>query len=201
MPVRLWFQKSLFALLLAFTLGTTACQDETAAPVMQSTHQAYDLVGFLDQEADALSAQKALVTKTVSTADNPTETKTISTINWAEELAPFADADINKPALAGLFTEEVKTNPLGQQVRRYTAKEDADTNVQQVTYLFDAQGRLVQVDATIVQENMLFNTQKILHLEAQPSAAPTIRLYRLDETQKLMFMDAQRYGVLGEIAR
>lgn len=169
------------------------------APVMQSTHQAYDLVGFLDQEANALMEQKAASRKTVSEAGTLKEAKTISSMNWSEELGVFADADINKPALKGLFTKQVSSNAQGQQVLHYKAADGADTNVQEVTYTLDAQGQLVQLDATIVQENMFFNTLKQMHLEAQSGSSPRLIRYHLDETQKLLLMGADRYSITGEV--
>ncbi|WP_062543506.1 hypothetical protein [Rufibacter tibetensis] len=195
-----WFKASTFAL-ITFMIGATACQDETTPRVMQSTHQAYDLIGFLNKEAQALSAQKAAARKKVSTPEGSAETKTFPSLNWSEELAPFADADINKPALKGLFDEQVTTNALGQQVRTYKAKEDASTNVKEVTYTLDAQGQLVQLDATIAQENMLFRTQKQMHLKVQAGSSPSLTRYRLDETQKLLLMGADHYSVMGEVVK
>ncbi|KAA3440489.1 hypothetical protein FOA19_07500 [Rufibacter hautae] len=200
--LRFWYQKSTLVLLSAFVLGGSACQDKgTMAPVVKSTHQAYDLVGFLDREAQALNTKKAMVRKAVAEDGTVKETKTITSLNWTEELAPFADADINKPALKGLFTVDSSSDALGQQVRRYTAKEDARTNVQEVTYTLDAKGQLVQLDATILQDNMLFGTKKVLHLEAHSGTAPHLVRYHLDETQKLLLMGAERYSVTGEVAQ
>ncbi len=200
MLVNQWFRKSAVLLFTALSLGASACQEETTAPVVRRIHQAYDLVSFLDQEAKALSDLNAVSRKSVSQDGSVTEAKIISTINWAEELGSFADADINRPALAGVFTKEVSSDALGQQVHRYKAKEDASTNIQQVTYTLDAKGQLVQLDATIVQENFLFKTQKLLHLEAHSGPSPRLVRYFLDETQKLMLMDAQRYTITGEVA-
>ncbi|KAA6438120.1 hypothetical protein FOE74_00325 [Rufibacter glacialis] len=194
-----WCKTSNLVLLAAFWMGATSCQDETIAPVMQSTHQAYDLVGFLDQEAQALQQQKAASHKTVSEAGAKKESKIIEALNWAEELAPFADADINKPALKGLFTQTESTNALGQQVLRYQAKEDAATNVQEVTYTLDSQDQLVRLQATIVQENMLFKTRKRMHLEARSGAPGRLTRYQLDEMQKLLLMEADHYSVTGEV--
>ncbi|RNI23673.1 hypothetical protein [Rufibacter latericius] len=201
LPFRFWVKKSTFVLLSSvILLGSSACEDEgTTAPVVQRTHQAYDLVSFLDQEAQALMEKKATVRKTVSEAGKIRETKTFPSLNWTEELAPFADADINKPALTGLFNKETSSNAMGQQVIRYKAKEDASTNVQEVTYTLDAKGQLVQLDAVILQENMMFNTKKLLHLEAHSGPSPRVVRYHLDETQKLLFMGAERYSVTGEV--
>jgi hypothetical protein len=199
LPVHSRFKTSTLALLVVFTLGATACQEETTAPVVQSTYQAYDLVGFLDQEAKALTEQQAAARKTVSEAGTQKEAKTIASLNWSEELGAFADADINKPALKGLFTKNVSSNALGQQVHHYQAQEGAKTNVKEVTYTLDAQGQLVQLDATIVQENMLFKTQKQLHLEAHSGPSPRLIRYHLDEMQKLLLMGPDRYTITGEV--
>ncbi|MBC3539403.1 hypothetical protein ACFSC6_17930 [Rufibacter sediminis] len=200
MPFRFWVKKSTFVLVSALLLGTGACQDDgKAAPEVPRTQQAYDVVSFLDQEANALTAKKAAVRKTVSKEGKVNEEKIFTSLNWTEELAPFADADINKPALKGLFDEQTFTNAQGQQVRTYKAKEDASTNVQEVTYVLDAQGQLMQLDAVIVQENMMFNTKKLLHLEAQAGPSPRLLRYRLDETQKLLLVGAERYTVTGEV--
>ncbi|WP_205501389.1 hypothetical protein [Rufibacter psychrotolerans] len=201
LPARQWLQKSAVIICAALAVGASACQEDTAAPAARRTQQAYDLAGFLDQEAKALSAQQAAARKTVSEGGVIKEAKTVSTLNWAEELGPFADADINKPALTGLFTKTTSFNAQGQQVHRYQAKEDVASNVKEVTYTLDAQGQLVRLDATIVQENMLFQTQKLLHLEAPSGPSPRLLRYSLDETQKLLLMEPDRYRVTGEVIR
>lgn len=189
-------------LLLAFTLGlTTACDEEPTAAERRASQvmQAFNVVEFLEQEVQSLSSQKVAVQKYVSKGSEAIETKAFQNLNWVEELAPFADADLNKPALIGLFTEEQTLDEAGQTVRRFVAKEAADTNVQEAVYTFNAQGQLVQLDATIRQENMLFETLKQLHLKVDPSATPRLQRYRLDETQKLLFMGAEQYGVEGKV--
>ncbi|WP_161947714.1 hypothetical protein [Rufibacter ruber] len=183
----------------ALAVWVSSCQEQPAPTAAQSKQQAFGLEAYLNQEAQNLHQATAAVTKTVSENGKAQETKTFSQLNWAEELGPFAEADINKPALLGAFTEEKTTNAAGQTVHRYRAKEEADATVRDVAYTFDAQGQLVQVDATLVQENMLFNTQKKLHLELQPAASPRLQSYSLDETQKLMFMGPQRYSVAGKV--
>ncbi|WP_460444331.1 hypothetical protein, partial [Amycolatopsis magusensis] len=95
--------------------------------------------------------------------------------------------------------EEVSTNAAGQTVKHYRAQEDAKTNLQEATYTFDPKGQLVQVDALILQENLMFKTRKKLHLEARPNQTPRLKRYRLDETQELMFMSPDEYGVEGVI--
>ncbi|MFB9863084.1 hypothetical protein [Rufibacter immobilis] len=201
--VRFWFRRAPLLGLVFILFGASACEEEqpTGPTTARRTQQAFDLVTFLDQETKALSAQPAAVRKTVSEEGKPTETKTIATLHWGEELGAFADADINKPALTGAFTQETSNNAAGQQVHRYKAKDGANTNVQEVTYTVNAQGQLVQLSATMVQENMLFRTQKQLFLQAQPGATPSLQRYRLEETQKLLLMDAQHYGVAAEVVR
>lgn len=178
------------------------CQEEpTAASRAAQVKQAYDLEAFLNEEAQALSQATSKVTKTVYETGHPKETKTLSQLAWDQELAPFSEADLNKPALIGLYTEEISTNAAGQTRKQYRAKKNAKTNIQEAVYTFDAQGRLVQVDAVILQENMLFKTRKKLHLEARPDQKPRLQRYRLDETQELMFMSPDEYAVEGVVLK
>jgi hypothetical protein len=189
---------SFICLCLAFWMSS--CQEEpTAASRAARVKQAYDMEGFLNQEAQALAQSQPKVTKTVYETGKAKDTKTMQGVDWPSELAPFSDADLNKPALMGLYTEEVSTNAAGQTVKHYQAQEDAKTNLQEATYTFDPQGQLVQVDALILQENLMFKTRKKLHLEAQPNQTPRLKRYRLDETQELMFMSPDEYGVEGVI--
>ncbi|MFC6996491.1 hypothetical protein [Rufibacter roseus] len=195
--------KKTFQLLLAgLVLSLSACDDAPApGGVKSEVQQAFDVNGLLAQEVDALAKQEVTVKKTVSKGGAAEETKTFKNLNWVEELAPFSDADLNKPALVGLFNVEETTNSARQTVRRYTAKEDADTYVEEAVYTFNPEGQLVQLDAIIRQDNVLFNTLKQLHLKFDPTAIPRLQRYRLDETQKLLFMDQEMYGVTGEIIK
>ncbi|WP_460893673.1 hypothetical protein [Rufibacter soli] len=189
-----------FLICLCLPLAMGSCQEEpTAASRAARVKQAYDMEGFLNQEAKALAQAQPKVTKTVYETGKAKDTKTLSTLKWADELAPFSDADLNKPALMGLYSEEVSTNAAGQTVKHYRAQEDAKTNLQEATYTFDPKGQLVQVDALILQENLMFKTRKKLHLEARPNQTPRLKRYRLDETQELMFMSPDEYGVEGVI--
>ncbi|WP_192822638.1 hypothetical protein [Rufibacter sp. LB8] len=191
-------KKLFFFACVAAIIGVQSCNDApNPAGLSPQNTQAFDVNAFLAQEAEALNQAKAPVSKTVTQADQKAETKTISGLDWAQELAPFSDTDINKPALMGLFNEEKSTNAAGQTQHRFTAKPDASTNVQEVIYTFNSQNQLVQVDATIVQENMLFETKKVMQLVAQPEKTPRLQRYRLQETQKLLFMSEDAYGVEG----
>lgn len=190
---------SLTCCAVAFWLSS--CQDQPVASVAQANQQAFDLEGFLNQEVKNLEQAQAAVTKSVSEDGQPKETKTFRQLNWAEELGAFADADINKPALRGQYTEETTTNAQGQTVRRYHAKEGTHANVREVVFTFDRQNRLLQMHAALDQENILFRTQKQLQLELQPDAVPRLQRYRLTETQKLLLMGQEQYGVAGEVVQ
>ncbi|WP_345167063.1 hypothetical protein [Nibribacter koreensis] len=103
--------------------------------------------------------------------------------------------------MLGLFDIEKTTNAQGQQVHHYTVKEDADAIVKEATYVLDAQGRLVQFEATMLQKNFLFTTHKQLFIKAQPGLMPSLQAYSLDESQTLLFSNSERYGVQGQIVR
>ena len=192
-------RKSSLLLGLAVSLSMVSCQDQPMPKAARSTGQAFDLVGFLDREAQALSQSNAKVKKTVLEDGQVKETKVLQSIDWPQELGTFADADLNKPALLGLFAIEKTTNAQGQQVHHYTAKEDADAIVKEATYTLDAQGRLVQFEATMLQKNFLFTTSKQLLVKAQPGTTPALQAYSLDESQTLLFFDTERYGVQGQL--
>ncbi|QHL88077.1 hypothetical protein GU926_11800 [Nibribacter ruber] len=186
---------------LSVCLLSVSCQDQPVPRAARSTHQAFDLVGFLDQEAKSLEQAHAQVKKTVLEDGQVMETKTMQDIEWAQELGTFSEADLNKPALLGLFDVQKTTNAQGQQVYQFTAKEDTDAMVQKATYTLDGQGRLVQLEATLLQKNFLFTTHKQLTLHAQPGTHPQLQSYSLDESQTLLFSNTERYGVKGEVVR
>lgn len=185
----------------ALLLWLSSCDAPATNPARLNTHQAFDLAGFLNQEANALAQQKVAVKKTVSEAGEAKETKTLQNLDWKEELGSFADADINKPALKGLFDIDKATNPAGDQLIQFTAKEGAKTPVRRLSYVLNSKGQLLQLNAMINQESFLFKTYKRLYLEANPSQTPQLQLYQLEETQKLLFMHPEEYGIVGEIAR
>jgi len=195
--------KNIFILTLCgcFLLLSACDEEPTVAERAGRPKQAFDVAGYLDEEVRSLAGQPVTVRKTVLEEGKAKEMKTFRSLNWSNELASFAEIDLNKPALVGLFEQEETTNQAGHTVRRYTAKDGAKTNVKEAVYTFNGQGELLQIDATIWQENMLFETLKQMHLQLQPNAVPRLQRYRLEETQELLFMDAEQYGVEGVVLR
>ncbi|GAA4309589.1 hypothetical protein GCM10023183_26840 [Nibribacter koreensis] len=71
-----------------FSLFLSSCQDQPTPRAARSTGQAFDLVSFLDQEAEALRQSNAKVSKTVLEDGQVKETKELQNLDWAPSPMP-----------------------------------------------------------------------------------------------------------------
>jgi hypothetical protein len=95
---------------------TPAAYSEQTKPVF------FDLKSFIKQEIERLKNIKT-VEKTV-TVNGKSETKKVSISNWEDELAPFTNSDINRPAWKDKY--RLKEGLIAQEgkFKRYEATDE-----------------------------------------------------------------------------
>ncbi len=82
----------------------------------------FDLSAFVDYQAGRLAGTPITKRVRINEVD---ETRAIDTVDWATELAPFAQANINKPALLDSYREDSTRGADGGLTIEYAALDSA----------------------------------------------------------------------------
>ncbi|MBT2558621.1 hypothetical protein J7E24_12560 [Hymenobacter sp. ISL-91] len=185
---------------LALLLMTTACGTATDAPVPNEAlrqHTSYfNLLGFLHEQSTELNRRKPTVEKQVLLRDGSQETERPTPIDWAKELQIFQQADIDKPALRGLYLVDSVATPDGLLRRTYRRRPGVEQPVRQLSVVSRG-GQVQQVRATVSQDNPLVYSAKTLELDSPDGQ---LRSYRVQGVQKLILFDSVRYAVRGVVS-
>jgi hypothetical protein len=187
------------ALLLSGLLGLAACGPEGSATVRPNPANRkpayFDLLGFLQTQTTRLDRRRPAVEKRVLLRDGQQETTRTQPTDWARELQIFQQADINKPALRGLYTIDSVQLSGGLMQRTYRRQPGTDYPVAQLNVV--QQGPTVQsITAVVAQDNPLVYSAKNLELRCQNG---TVVSYRVTGVQKLILFDSVRYAVRGQV--
>ena len=108
------------------TFAIFSCQQNNASSeISQSKASAipfFNLKGFFETEINAKLKNHKMVKKTV-TINGRVETKDIEIMDWHEELKPFFNADINKPAWYDKYQLTEKSLGENGTVKTYQTQE------------------------------------------------------------------------------
>ena len=113
------------AVFTLFFLTTIRCHTDKMVQNIdaKATLKYFDLKGFIEAETDRISKMQSF-TKTAY-VNGEKETKTLSQINIENELKPFYNSDINKPAWAGKYTIDSTFNQANELIGlRYQSKDE-----------------------------------------------------------------------------
>ncbi|WP_187316978.1 hypothetical protein [Hymenobacter sp. BT190] len=159
----------------------------------------FDVKGYLDSQVMRLNQLQPAVEKQVQLRDGRTETTRVTKTDWAKELQIFYQADINKPALRGAYSENIGapySNAAGEGMYAYVRKPGIDATVESLTInTLGAAGpkdQLEELTAVIKQDNALFYSEKKVHMR---SLNNRLTEYEVRGVQKLAFFDTVRYSV------
>ncbi|MBX0291758.1 hypothetical protein K3G63_15005 [Hymenobacter sp. HSC-4F20] len=187
-----WWLAATVVLLAACDSG----QDATVRPNPANRKPAYfNLLGFLQTQATLLNQRRPAVEKQVLLRDGQRETTRVATTDWAKELQIFQQADINKPALRGLYLVDSATTPQGFIRRSYRRQTGTEHPVEQLTVV--SEGPTVrELTATVAQDNPLVYSAKTLTLQCQNGQ---VVRYGVRGVQKLVLFDSVRYAVQARV--
>ncbi len=154
------FYTSCFILLIA------ACQ--TTVTDKKTPKAFFDASDFFNAEIIRLDSLKPAVIKTVFVNDK-SETKELATLNYTEELAPFVQSDINKPA----WLDEYRTDTMRNEdtVSKYlhthiiyTALK-ASLKTKKFTVHLDSLKQPIAIDIINSDDNAIAGAQHELHYD------------------------------------
>lgn len=103
-----------------------ACKKDPVDQYFEDTSVYFDIGTFFRTQVDNLNKRKLAIRQRV-VKDGFAQTIEKEQVNWEEELAPFIDADINRPAWRGQFKVDTVLRNDHLVVIEYTLR-DADKN-------------------------------------------------------------------------
>ncbi|UPL48973.1 hypothetical protein [Hymenobacter sublimis] len=186
------------ASMVVFLAACEAGEDATVRPNPANRKPAYfNLLGFLETQATLLNQRQPAVEKQVLLRDGQQETTRVTQLDWAKELQIFQQADINKPALRGLYQVDSAATAEGFTRRSYRRQPGTEHPVEQLTVL--SEGSTVrELTATVAQDNPLVYSAKTMTLRCQNGQVAS---YQVRGVQKLVLFDSVRYSVQSRVVR
>lgn len=171
-------------LVLSLLFGCTSPAAPTGAGTKKNL-QYFDLKGFMLAEKERL-AQVAGCSKTVL-ANGKSETKTLEKVNLENELKPFLESDINKPAWVGKYEIDSIFNE-NQQLTglRYLAK-DNKLKTKVVNVQFD-NGEVIHIFIENATHTNVANTYQALTYLPKSG-------YSIESKQSVSLMDEHFFKV------
>ncbi|RPD49388.1 hypothetical protein DNI29_00885 [Hymenobacter sediminis] len=155
----------------------------------------FNLLSFLEKQEALLNQRKPAVEKQVVLRDGHQETTRVAQTDWVKELQIFQQADINKPALRGLYKVDSVTTPEGLVRRSYHRQPGTEHPVEQLTVVSQG-GSVQELTATVAQDNPLVYSAKTMTLRCQNGQ---ISSYQVSGVQKLVLFDSVRYAVRSRV--
>jgi hypothetical protein len=178
---------------LALLWGFTACERPTPR-LADGAEPAYNLTAYLQEQTARLQEQQPPVLKSVITKGQQTETLEMDDVDWEKELAIFQEADLSRPALRDFYQEERYTLPNGSTVSVFTKDAQAAAPVERLQLTVSPFQKLEHLEATVLEENILFYSKRIITLTAEPGSG-NLASYRVEGVQKLVLGDSLRYRI------
>ncbi len=174
--------KNIFILAIIFL---SACSDLKMKP-QATTHQYFDMASFMNTKIVDLEKTNSKVQKNIS-ANGIQENISTTTINWKQELALFAETDINKPVLKNMYLVNQSNNAVEYtaidkkaKVQRLYVKGNEKENSKEPT----------EIQVSLIDENQLYQTQKELVITFEDGK---LTAYKIAGQQKILFKDLMVY--------
>lgn len=145
----------------------------------------FSLSAFVASQ-DSLLAGRGL-TKTV-TVDGASETRRADAVDWAEELAPFAQSDIDRPALWDRYRVDSAATDGGRAVTYTALGEEAFTR--RIRVERDGGGAVVRIEIDNGFESVVVDTEQ--RLEWAPGR------YRVYSRQAPELVGGRELEIVGE---
>ncbi len=152
----------------------------------------FDLSAFVDYQAERLA--RVPIRKRVRIGEID-ETRRIDTLDWATELAPFAQANINKPAFLDSYTADSTRGTDGELTIKYAAIDSA-LKVQRLRVVCSGDcdyGKVQAIDIYTHFESVIAATEQ--RLSWKPAG------YEVYSRQHTMFADPYELFLSGQPLR
>lgn len=177
----------LFTVLIVFAIVSTisSCikKVSTSGPTQTKTTY-FDLAGYIDQEITRLSNSNTTINKFVA-INGETEQKKVIIENWANELAAFKEADINKPSWVGSYSVDSTAQKI------IYSSLDPSLKTKKITILLNENGDILSLEIENQIENWIYTAQEKLFY------APD-SLYEIVKDQNIRLVGHNTYKIKGQ---
>ncbi len=184
-----YFANFIGLFLLLASCFISSCQNKETAD-HTTTKPYFDLKGFFVHEIQTLNSKQARLNKTVWLNEREEKKSGMTALNWENELALFADADLNKAAFIGQYhtdTLPVAADTIGIV---YTALKP-DLRVQRAAlYCSPDQKTVYRIDIKNKVRNPLYSSDEALYYIPQKE-------YGISNRQKVMWRKADSLSIKG----
>ncbi len=150
----------------------------------------FDWKGFLQKEIVRLEGVHPSLYKTII-LNGKKESKTLSAVNFANELALFFDADLNKSAFENSYENLSENNLIW-----YSLKKDENLKVKKVLIHLDLMELPENVEIVVEEKNILFSTSKKMHMHFVEGKLET---YSIEGKQQLAWLSPSTYQMMGVV--
>ena len=160
------------------------CKNEVSQ-YLKNTTPLFDLKGFLDHEIATHLKDIKMVKKTV-TVNGKTETKEVEIKDWKEELKPFFNSDINRPAWRDKYKFEKRMgDTIGFFHLFYRVDENLRTKTMSVYFLDE--NRAASVHVWNEQKSAIADSDEDLQYFGKANQ----QIYQIKTKQKMPLSDEQ----------
>lgn len=162
-------------------------QAEQQTNTSSTTSPYFSLETYFSDQIRTLEQNSPEIVKTVD-ANGQQESRTLTNMNWKNELAPFVESDINKPAWVNSYTVDRVANTI-----RYQRKEDG-LRTEKIIITTDDRGDVQSIYIENNVSNVLYNSTE--HLRYYPDS-----LYEITREQSIRMIGKNRYHIRGRIVQ
>jgi hypothetical protein len=150
----------------------------------------FDVRGMVEAQSEALARQASPLQKQTDINGQLSE-QAIEQPNWRQELAMFADADINKPNLRSSY----RIDTLDGSRLAYTAL-NPELRVQRLEVQGTPQGPACLLVAELQEHNPIYSSKQVLRWEMEQGR---LARYRIEGFQKMRGQDTLHYHLQASV--
>jgi hypothetical protein len=167
-----------------------ACQ--APAEKQEGPNRYYDVKGYVQEQIDLLTAQKPTVNKKMVVSGEQ-EQRSTAEVDWQKELELFVQADINKSA----YQNSYAINRPDSVTYEYQIQTEEDLPVRRLKIVLDEpDGKPVLIEARLLSENKLYESEKNLVLRSGPQGDSwRVQSYRIQGFQELIISSRKPFDV------
>jgi len=159
----------------------------------------YDVKGLITRQIESLSTLSPNV-RVVATVNGTKEEHLIEetdSIFWGRTLSLVNKANINQPALQGVYTiqENSSSAPPDLEVKSFYPKNKKNTDVLYLKVFYDSTlANIKHLEALVRNENLLYVTERKMKLSFEEGhGSPRLSRYEVIGKQKIIFGDTVHF--------
>ncbi|NJL11936.1 MAG: hypothetical protein HC913_02295 [Microscillaceae bacterium] len=176
-------------------MASTAC--DTEPPAQKKKQAFYDVKDFLDQQIHQLNSLKLRVQKKSGQSEfsSPQEIK-----DWAQELALFTSAHINRPIFEGEYALSQTVVPVKKLLYKANSPE---LTTREIEIIFSANQLPDTIRFLYQKKSWFYDSERKMEMVFARQAGQKIRLahYKVVGFQKSILGDCQNYALMARLTQ